>query len=91
MTGGYKIVDFGDINLVVGAEGVNISGVYEAIEGSYRKPILLAGLTVDGVEKQNMYVSFYHSDNQYIAKIIPDATGEATLTVTNDDLVTLAR
>lgn len=42
--GGYHIVDFkgGDIN------GGTIKGLYESLEGSYGKAILVSGLTTSG-------------------------------------------
>lgn len=51
--GGYKIIDLKGIDL---RDGGTISGIYESIEGSYRKPILLTGIVIDEVEKNDVFV-----------------------------------
>ena len=63
--GGYKIIDLKDVNLVTDGGGVKIEDIYNAIEESYRKPLLLSGIVIDGVEKNDRYVAFQHSDSEY--------------------------
>lgn len=84
--GGYKIIDFGDVNLLTtNADGVTISGVYSAIEHNYRKPLLLHGLVIDGVEKADVYAPATSGDNEYTFS----AYGH-TITVTSLDIVKIA-
>lgn len=80
--GGYKIIDFKDINITTGT-GVTVIGVYEDIEKSYRKAILLSGITLDGVEKPDCFIDCEVSDGNYTFT----AYGK-TWTITKDDLVT---
>lgn len=82
--GGYKIVDFKDINITTG-EGVTVAGVYESIESSHRKAIMLSGVTIDSVEKPDCFVDCEVQDSNYTFS----AYGK-TWTITNADLVTVA-
>lgn len=83
--GGYKIIDFKDINITTGT-GVTVVGVYEDIEKSYRKAILLSGITVDGVEKPDCFVDCEISDGNYNFT----AYG-LTWVITKEDLVTATK
>lgn len=80
--GGYQIIDLKDTDLVSGT-GVTISGTHEAIEGSYRKPLLLANIVIGGVEKNDAFVSFTVASNTYSTSIYG-----GTITIDSDDLVT---
>lgn len=82
LKGGYKIIDFHDINITTG-EGVTVTGVYEDIEKSHRKAIMLSGITIDNVEKPDCYVDCEVADGNYTFT----AYGK-TWTITNADLVT---
>lgn len=82
--GGYHIVNLKDQTLSV--EAVTIKGLYNDIEGSYRKPLLLSGLVIDGVEKPDTYVTAVISDG---GSITISAYGK-TITVTSEDAVTIA-
>lgn len=83
--GGYKIINFQDVNLVTTSEdGVTISGIHDAIENTYRKPLLISGLTIDGVEKADTYATATASDNTFTIS----AYGH-TITVTDTNLVTI--
>lgn len=82
--GGYHIVDFKDVNITT-AEGATIAGIYEEIEGSYRKAVLVSGVTIDGVEYRDTFVDVSHSENNYSFT----AYGK-TFTVTNEEKVTIA-
>lgn len=53
--GGYKIISLLGASLIVGATIV-IPGIHKAIESSYRKPLLIEGIVVDGVEKDATWV-----------------------------------
>lgn len=84
--GGYKIIDLHDVNLVTGEDAVTIAGVHEAIESNYRKPTLLTGLVIDGVEKVGQYVTFVNTSGTYAAKLFDNADGKLlTITVTAAD------
>lgn len=54
--GGYKIIDLKKTLFVAGGSAVTIDGIYDAIEASYEKPLMLAGLNVSGVEYGAAYV-----------------------------------
>lgn len=82
--GGYAIIDFGDNDIVTGT-GATIEGIYEAIEGSYRKAILISGITVDGIEKRDCFVCPEITDSNYTFT----AYGK-TFTITAENKVTFA-
>lgn len=82
--GGYHIVDFKDVNITT-ENGATIVGIYEEIEGSYRKVILVSGVTIDGVEQRDTFVDVSHAENNYSFT----AYGK-TFTVTNEEKVTIA-
>lgn len=84
MRGGYHIVDFKDANITT-ADGATIVGIYEEIEGSYRKAILVSGVTLDGVEQRDTWVDPVAGENNYTFT----AYGK-TFTVTNEEKVTIA-
>ena len=82
MVGGYKIIDLLNKNLISDGEAITIKGLYESIEHSYRKPLLLSNIVIDGVEKSDRYVAFQHTLNEY--RVIVDGK---MLHINNDDLV----
>lgn len=82
LKGGYKIIDFKDIPIVTGT-GVTVVGVYESIESSHRKAIMLSGINLDGVEKPDCYVDCSVQDGNYKFS----AYGK-NWTITKDDEVT---
>ena len=53
--GGYKIIDLK--NKSITTTGVTIKGIYKEIEGSYRKPLLLTHIVINGVEKNDAFVN----------------------------------
>lgn len=82
--GGYKIINLKDTS--INAEGGStIAGLYDAIEHNYRKPLLLSGIVIDGVEKPDTFISVASADGSYTFT----AYGK-TYTVNNADLVTIA-
>lgn len=84
LRGGYHIVDFKDVNITT-ETGATITGIYEEIEGAYRKAILVSGVTIDGVEYRDTFVDPTSSDNNFTFS----AYGK-TITVTNENKVTIA-
>lgn len=85
LKGGYKIIDFADVALTTAGAAVTIEGVYEAIEASYRKPLLLSGLNIDGTEKNDVFATPTTSDGNYVFTVYGK-----TITVTAADAVTVA-
>lgn len=84
MSGGYHIVDCQDIDITT-AEGATISGIYDSIENSHRKAVLLSNVTIDGVEKNSCFVCPEVSGSDYTFS----AHGK-TFTVTSENKVTIA-
>lgn len=62
--GGYQIIDLHDTNFTPGT-AMMIDGIHDKIEASYRKPILLSGLTVSGVEKPDTFVEMSVNESAY--------------------------
>lgn len=83
MKGGYQIVDFDDVNIT--ADGATITGIYDSIEGSYRKALLVEGVTLEGVEKRACFVDCEAGEGNFNFS----AYGK-TFTISNDDKVTVA-
>lgn len=84
MTGGYQTVSFGDVNITSDG-GATVVGIYEAIEGTYRKAIMVGDVTIDGVAKRSCFVECEAGENSFTFS----AYGK-TFTVTHDDKVTIA-
>lgn len=82
--GGYIIVDLKGTPFETGT-GQTVNGVYEHIEGNYRKPVLLSGINIDGTEYADMYIAPTVSGSDYTASVYGK-----TMTVTSENLVTFA-
>ena len=82
--GGYKIIDFKDINILTG-DGATVMGIYEDIEKTHRKAIMVSGITIDGVEKPDCFVDCEVSGSDYKFS----AYGK-TFTITSENKVTFA-
>lgn len=83
MKGGYQVIDFEDVDIT--ADGATIAGIYEGIESTYRKALLVEGVTLDGVEKRACFVDCEAGEGSFTFS----AYGK-TFTVSNDDKVTVA-
>lgn len=83
LKGGYKIIDFKDINLVTGV-GISITGVYDAIKSNYRKAILISGISIDGVKMADSFVELLVNGTKYTGTLYGK-----TITITNTDVVTI--
>ena len=81
--GGYQIVDFGDVNIT--AVGATIHGIHSLIESSYRKALLISGVTLDNVEQRDYFVDCTTSGGNYVFS----AYGK-TFTISPEDKVTIA-
>lgn len=82
--GGYKIIDFKDSRLTTAGESVTIEGIYDTVEASYRKPLLLSGLNIDGIERNDVYATPTLSGSNYVFT----AYGK-TITITDTDAVSV--
>lgn len=78
--GGYKIIDLKNNDLT---SSNTIEGIYDAIEGNYGKPILLSGIVIDSVEKDDIFVNVEVSGSDYVIKAY-----DRTITITSSDVVT---
>ena len=83
LKGGYKIIDFKDINLVTGV-GISITGVYDAIKSNSRKAILISGISIDGVKMADSFVELLVNGTKYTGTLYGK-----TITSTNTDVVTI--
>lgn len=83
--GGYKIIDFRDYPLTTGAVAVTIDGIYDTVEASYRKPMLLSGLTIDTTEHSDTFAQPTISGSNYVFTVYGK-----TITITDADAVSVA-
>lgn len=90
--GGYKLIDFKETDITVNGPAVTIVGVYSAIESSYRKQIVLTGLSIGGVEHKDVFCNLEHGENVYHGLFGMTANNEYLfISITNDDAVTLTK
>ena len=82
--GGYKIIDLKDVNL--STTPVVIAGIYNRVKDNYRKPILLSGIVIGGVEMADCFVDLNVSSTSYVG-----AVHNHTITITSDDKVSVAK
>lgn len=89
--GGYQIINLNDVNHTL-ETGVVHEGIYEKIEGT-RKPILLSGITVAGVEYHDTYILPVVNDSSYVAVVgrNPSTNTELRITIEDDDVVTFTQ
>lgn len=83
--GGYKLIDLKDSKFTVGGGGITVKGIYNSIENSYNKPLILTGINIGGVEKNDVFVDFSDDSGSYVANI----SATEKITITNADLVTI--
>lgn len=63
--GGYMILDFKDNVLTAGTAKV-IDGVYEALEGNYRKRVVLSGLVIGDTEYNDIEIAVTISSSNFV-------------------------
>lgn len=83
--GGYKIINLKKTPFVAGGAAMMIDGIYDAIEASYEKPLMLAGLNVGGVEYGAAYVVPTVAESAYTFTV-----HGYTITVQDTDAVSVA-
>lgn len=81
--GGYKLIDLKYNKLTVGGSGITIKGIYNSIKASYNKPLILTGINIGGVERNDIFVDFANDSGNYVANI----STKESITITNADLV----
>lgn len=82
--GGYKIIDLKDTPFTTGGSAMMIDGIYDTIEASYRKPLLIAGLVIDGKEYNDVYAEPTVDESAYKFNVYGK-----TITVQSTDAVTV--
>lgn len=83
--GGYKLIDLKDSKFTVGSGDITIKGIYNSIENSYNKPLILTGINIGGIEKNDVFVHFAVNSESYVANI----SDTEKITITKADLVTI--
>lgn len=81
--GGYHIVDFKNSKFTIEKATNIIDGVYESIEGSYEKPLVLTGLNFNSNEYKDVFISVRIEDSKYII----DSLYGLKITIDNTDAV----
>ena len=84
--GGYKLIDLKDNKLTIGGDGVTVKGIYNSIKNSYNKPLILTGINIGGVKRNDVFIDFTFNSSNYVANI----SATEKITITNADLVTVA-
>ena len=86
--GGYQIIDLEDRNFTK-LSNQTYKGIYEKLD-STRKPCILSGIKLDGIERRDVFVNFTKSANQYSCSfecIIESKSVSVIVTVGNTDNV----
>ena len=84
--GGYKLIDLKGSKLTVGGSGVTVKGIYNSIKNSYNKPLILTGINIGGIKRNDIFIDFTVVSGSYVANI----SATEKITITNADLVTVA-
>lgn len=85
LKGGYKLIDLKENNFTVGVP-LTIKGIYDSIERSYNKSLILTGIVVSSVERNDVSVNFVDVSGNYES----DISSTEKITVTNTDAVTIS-
>lgn len=80
--GGYKIVSLNG-NDLTSVDAFTIEGLYASLENSYKKPILVTEIVIDGEKEQDAYAVVKKNESGYSIEVYGYA-----LTVTDEDSVT---
>lgn len=80
MTNGYKVIDLKGTNILESTETkATVDGIYEAIEETF-KPILLAGICIDGEEHAPAFIQPKASESTFVFTLYG-----YDMTITDDD------
>ena len=81
--GGYQIINLENRDLRNNI-GMQYEGIYELIEGT-RKPILISGLRVMGVEYHDMFAFPFVMGTAFIMHILLDASNQSFIEIKVED------
>lgn len=86
---GYQIISMRDTPFETGGATMMLDGIYDQIESNNRKPILLDGIVIDGIERNAVYTQVIVNGsnfefNVYGKKIIITDTDAVSVTATTD-------
>lgn len=89
--GGYKIVDLKDINITTTTQV--IKNIYDEIRTSYRKVILLSGLTINNVKFNDIFVKAVPVGSDYLINVyqavVDNEMTQYNIFIEDNDNVTL--
>lgn len=89
--GGYKLIDFKNKSIAVNGGTTTIDGVFESIEANHRKPTIITGLVLDGVERSDRYINFRVTNGNYCGVIgLNDEYVHLIVTITPENTVSVA-
>lgn len=80
--GGYKIINLKNKDFTDGP--FTIKGIYDRIENNYGKPLLLSGIVIDGVEKDDVFIEVKVKSSAFVIVVY-----DYKLTINAEDVVTL--
>lgn len=86
---GYQIISLRDTPFITGGATMMLDGIYDQIESNNRKPILLDGIVIDGVERNAVFTQANlngsnYEFNVYGKKITITDTDTVSVTATTD-------
>lgn len=81
--GGYKLIDLKESKLTVGGNGVTVKGIYNSIKNSYNKLLILTGINIGGIDRNDVFIDFSYNSGSYVANI----SATEKIIITNADLV----
>lgn len=83
-TGGYQIISLRDIPFITGGATMMLDGIYDQIESNNRKPILLDGIVIDGIEKNAVFTQVNINGSNFEFNVYGK-----TITITDTDAVSV--
>lgn len=89
MISGYQIVSLKNINIPTDGTSVHIDGIFNAIEGNHRKPIMLSDIVLDVVERSSRYVEFVVRDGHYAGYLAISGDVNVRIEITDEDMITV--
>ena len=80
LKGGYKIIDLENNDW---GSAFTVKGIFVALANSYKKPILVTGITISSTQMNDCYAPLTEDDGDYVLTLYG-----YTLTITDEDSVT---
>ena len=80
------MIDLKDTKLIIGGDGCTVKVIYNSIKSSYNKPLILTGINIGGIERNDIFINFSYDSGNYVDNI----SATEKITITNADLVTVA-